>query len=194
MVTRTTLFLAVGLALYLGPQAGAVSAKECLADIVYAPDPPVAGQETMVTFSSLNLEHESRDPDCAFGAAAGVEPVATLYVAGPGSGFSVDLQKLNPWQYRASVTFPMEGSWELSFGRSYLRSETGLLSEQNRFSVDVLSSAALPSAGAGFGDRGAGAPTNLLAYALAAAGGAALCIGGLTRIVGRRSSPPFPHR
>ena len=185
MVARTTLFLAVGLALYLGLQAGGVWAKECLADIVYAPDPPLAGQETMVTFSSLNLDHESRDPDCAFGAAAGVEPVATLYVAGPGSGFSVDLQKLNPWQYRASVTFPMEGSWELSFGRSYLRSETGLLREQNRFSVDVLSSAALPSAGAGFGDRGAGAPMNLLAYVLAMFGGAGVIAAVALRRLGR---------
>ncbi len=185
MLARTTLFLAVGLALYLGLQAGGVWAKECLADIVYAPDPPVAGQETMVTFSSLNLDHEARDPDCAYGAGAGVEPVATLDVAGPGSGFSVDLQKLNPWQYRASVTFPMEGSWELSFGRSYLGSETGLRSEQNRFSVEVLSSAALPSAGTGFGDRGAGAPTNLLAYMLAMFGGAALLVAALARLARR---------
>ena len=185
MLARTTLLLAAGLALYFGLQAGAVSAKECLADVTYVPDPPLAGRETMVTFSSLNLEHESRDPDCAFGAAAGVEPVATLYVAGPGSGFSVYLQKLNPWQYRASVTFPMEGSWELSFGRSYLRSETGLRSEQNRFSVDVLSSAALPSAGTGFGDRGAGAPTNLLAYVLAMFGGTALLVAALARLARR---------
>ena len=186
MVARLTVLIAISVVFYLGLQAGGVSAKECLTDVTYVPDPPVADQETMVTFSSLNLEHESRDPDCAFGATVGVEPVVTLDVAGPGSGFSGDLERLNAWQYRARVMFPTEGSWELSFGRTYWRSETKLLDEQNRFSVDVLSSAALPSAGAGFGDRGAGVPLGLLAYSLTAVGGAVLLLGAVARFARKR--------
>ncbi|MCH7945018.1 MAG: hypothetical protein IIC73_03265 [Armatimonadetes bacterium] len=185
-MVRLTLLIALSVALYLGPEAGGVSAKECLMDVTYVPDPPIAAQETIVTFSSLNLASESRDPDCAFGATVGQEPVVTLGVAGPGSGFSADLERLNAWQYRAGVTFPIEGSWELSFGRTYRRSETKLLDEQNRFSVDVVSSAALPSAGGGFGDGGAGVQAELLAYSLAALGGAALVVGALLRLSRRR--------
>lgn len=186
MLIRLMVLIALSAAVYLGLEAGGVSAKQCLTDVTYVPDPPVADQETIVTFSSLNLDHESRDPECAFGATAGVEPVVTLHVAGPGSEFSGNLERLNAWQYRAKVMFPIEGSWELSFGRTYWRSETKLLDEQNRFSVDVLSSAALPSAGAGFGDRGADVQAKLLAYSLAAFGGAALVMGALLRSGRRR--------
>lgn len=180
-MVRLTLLIALSVALYLGLDAGGVSAKECLMDVNYAPEPPIATQETIVTFSSLNLDSELRDPDCAFGASVGEEPVVTLGVAGPGRGFSADLERLNAWQYRARVMFPTEGSWELSFGRTYWRSETKLLDEQNRFSVDVVSPAALPSAGAGFGDRGVGVQAELLVYSLAALGGAALVVGAGSR-------------
>ena len=186
MVIRLTLLIALSMALYLGLEAGGASAKECLMDVTYVPESPIAGQVTIVTFSSLNLDSESRDPDCAFGASVGEEPVVTLGVAGPGRGFSAGLERLNAWQYRAGLTFPIEGTWELSFGRTYWRADTKLLDEQNRFSVDVVSSAALPSAGAGFGDRAAGVQPELLAYSLAALGGAALVMGALLRFSRRR--------
>ena len=186
MLARITLFLAVGLALYVGLQAGGVWAKACVADIVYAPDAPVAGRETIVTYSSLSLGDALRDPDCAIGAGAASEPDFLLFLYMEGSNFSVEMQKMNSWQYRTSVIFPKPGMWQLVFDRRYPQAKTGLLSEQNRSTIEVLASDALPWVGGGSVDGDVAGPTTMLAYALVAFGGAALLVGVLGRLVRRR--------
>ena len=186
MLARITLFLAVGLALYLGLQAGGVWAKAGVADIVYAPDAPVAGRETIVTFSSLSLDDALRDPDCAIGAGAVSEPDFRLFLYMQGSNFSVEMQKMNSWQYRTSVIFPKPGMWQLVFDRRYPQAKTGLLSEQNRSTIEVLALDSLPGVGGGSVDGDGAESTTMLAYALVAFGCAVLLVGVLGRLVCRR--------
>ena len=187
MLARTTLFLVVGLSLYMGLQASGVSAKECVPDVTYLPDPPVAGKEIVITYSRLGLDQSLGDPDCTIGTGAEGELEARFSAHGPGGDLSVALERVNLWQYRANVAFPTAGTWQLVFDFAFPTSAAPVRRSTYPVTVDVLPRGALPSAGAGFGDRGAGVHTSVLAYALATAGGAALFIGGLTRIVGRRS-------
>ena len=91
----------------------------------------------------------------------------------------VDLEWMDPWQLRASTTFPRGGRWEFSLERLQ-----PVYTPIWRSSVDVVSPAALPSTGSA--SAGAGTQAALLAYALAAVGGVALLLGGLIRLGGRR--------
>ena len=187
MLARTTLFLVVGLSLYVGLQASGVSAKECVPDVTYLPDPPVAGSETVITYSRLGLDQSLGDPDCTIGTGAEGELEARFSAHGPTSDLSADLKRVNLWQYQANVAFTTAGTWRLVFDFAFPTSAAPLQRSTYPVTVDVLPGGALPSAGAGFGVQGAGVHAGLLAYALAATGGAALFIAGLTRIVSRRS-------
>ena len=106
MLARTTLFLVVGLSLYVGLQASGVSAKECVPDVTYLPDPPVAGREIVITYSRLGLDQSLGDPDCTIGTGAEGELEARFSARGPGSDLSVGLERVNLWQYQAQVAFP----------------------------------------------------------------------------------------
>ncbi len=213
---RLALFTVVAVVLSVMLQTGRASAKLCQPELRFAPSPPVAGQETTleVSIRSLDNEHEFDDPLCAIEAPPKGESALRLYLVPPGmpnayaavdfrqpgaaanlpeaenghvsyeylypdAGY-VDLERITPWRHQARVTFPREGSWQLSLERLDPEPTTYW-----RDTIEVAPAPALPTAG--FGDEGAGAHTSLLAYALAAAGGAALFIGRLTRILGRRS-------
>ncbi|MCH8025302.1 MAG: hypothetical protein IH866_00780 [Chloroflexi bacterium] len=76
--------------------------------------------------------------------------------------------------------------WQLVFDRRYPQSKTGLLGEQNRPTIEVLASDALPWVGGGSVDRDGTEPTTLLAYALVGFGGAGLLVAVLGRLARRR--------
>ncbi len=195
-------------------QADPASAKLCQPDLKFAPYPPVAGQETTLELSihSLDDDHEFDDPLCAIEAPQSGEAALRLYMVPPGmpnvfasTDFRhqrptplpqaenghisyeyvypeapfVDLEMVNPWRLRASTIFPRDGRWEFSLER--LQPDYTPIW---RSSVDVLSTAALPSTGSA--SAGAGTQAALLTYALAAVGGVALLLGGLIRLGGRR--------
>lgn len=150
---RVALPLVLCLVLAFGVQISGASAKECVAEIVFHPDPPVAGAETVVVYEIQPVGN----PRCAIGSGPDGEPVTILSARGRGGAVSGEIGKADPWHYRAALRFPERGRWELFFDFYYPDSKSGLLTAQNRFTVEVLA-ATLPAAGSGSRPAEGGAP------------------------------------
>ena len=202
-----TLFAVIAAAVTFVVQATPVSAKLCGVGVDHpAVSVPIAGQELTISYYLTDPEtgDMTDDPDCAIGADAEgeIETGVRAFLGDlEGSSFSADLEKVDPWRYQTTLTFPEPGNWELFFNFSYMRPATArerslsyvgpvnrLQRVQYRWKVDVAGSASgMPSAGSG-GAAGVGGADLVdgaafpLAYALAAGGAAALAASAVVRM------------
>ena len=184
-IYRIVLCTVIAAAVALAVQATPASAKLCGVQVDPMGAVPVVGRELTIGYYLISPEtgELTDDPDCAIGADAEGEVEAGVRGFLDGNEvFSAELERIDPWQYQTTVTFPEPGTWELFFDFSYMRPVTGLQRSQYRWKVDVAGpTIGMPAAGTGAGEL-PDVPTFPMAYLLAAGGAAALAAGAGRRM------------